>query len=46
VAVIDADVGSGGGGEDLALILETVIGLCDGDGEVAGGVGLQVSVPE
>ena len=46
VAVVDADVGGVGGGEDLALILETVIGLGDGDGEVAGGVGLQVGVPE
>ena len=46
VAVVDADVGGGGGGEDLALILKTVIRLGDGDGEVAGGVGLQVGVPE
>ena len=46
MAVVDADVGGVGGGEDLALILETVIGLGDGDGEVAGGVGLQVGVPE
>lgn len=46
VAVVDADVSGEGGGEDLALIFEAVIGLSDGDGEVAGGVGFEVGVPE
>lgn len=40
VAVEDAEVGGGGRGEHLPLILERVIGLDDGDGEVAGCVGL------
>jgi len=44
VAIIDYNVGKGGGGEDLALIFETIIGLCDDDEEVARGMGLQVSV--
>lgn len=46
VAVVDADVGGGGGGKNLALILEAGIGLSNGDGEVAGGVRLEVGVPE
>lgn len=46
VAVVDADVRGGGRSEDLTLILKTVIGLRDGDGEVAGGVWFKVSVPE
>lgn len=46
VAVVDTDVGGGGRGEDLALIFETVIGLSDGDREVAGGVRLQVAMPK
>lgn len=46
MAVVDAYVGGGGGGKDLALIFEAVIGLSDGDGEVTGEVRLEVSVPE
>ena len=45
VAVVDTDVGGGGRREHLTLILETRIGLNDGDGEVAGGVRLEVHVP-
>lgn len=46
VAVVDADVGCGGRSENLALVLERVVGLDDGKGELAGGVGLEVHVPE
>lgn len=46
VAVVDADVGGRGGGDDLALVLEGRVGLDDGDGELTGGVGLEVKVPE
>ena len=46
MAVVDADVGGGGGGEHLALIFKAVIGLSNGYGEVAGEVRLQVGVPQ
>lgn len=45
MAVVDADVGGGGRGEDLALVLEARIGLNDGDGEITGGVRLQIGMP-
>lgn len=46
MVVEDADEGGGGRGEDLALVLEGGVGLDDGDGEVTGGVRLQLHVPE
>lgn len=45
VAVIDADEGGGRRGEHLALVLEGIVGLNDGDGELAVDMGLQVYVP-
>lgn len=45
MAVVDADVRGGRRGEHLSLVLERGVGLDDGDGVVAGGVGLQVHVP-
>ncbi|KAI4298535.1 hypothetical protein L6164_032082 [Bauhinia variegata] len=46
MAIIDTDVYGGRGREDLALIFKTVIGLSHSYGEVAGGMRLQVRVPE
>lgn len=46
VAVVDADVGCGGRSENLTLVLQRVVGLDDGKGEIAGGVGLEVHVPD
>ena len=46
MAVVDADVGGRRRGEDLALVFQGGIGLHDGDREVAGGVRLQVHVPQ
>lgn len=43
--VVDTDVGGGRRREHLTLILERRIGLNDGDGEVPGGVRLEVHVP-
>ncbi|EHA8589869.1 hypothetical protein COCNU_scaffold012933G000060 [Cocos nucifera] len=37
MAVVDADVGGRWGGEHLALVLEGIVCLDDGDGEVTGG---------
>lgn len=45
MAIVDADVGSRGGSEDLTLVLQIGIGLNDGHGEFAGTVRLQVHVP-
>lgn len=48
VSVVDTDVRDGGRSENLALVLvlEGVVGLDEGDREVARGVGLEVRVPE
>lgn len=46
VAIVDANVGGGRRGEDLTLVLHAGIGLYSGDREVAGGVRLQVNVPQ
>lgn len=46
MAIVDTDVGGGGRRKDLALIFEAGIGLSNGDGEITGGMRLQVGVPE
>ncbi|RRT64951.1 hypothetical protein B296_00027831 [Ensete ventricosum] len=46
VAIIDADVGGGRGGEHLALVLEGDVGLGDSDGELTGGMGFEFHVPQ
>lgn len=46
VAVVDADEGGGGAGLDLAVVLEHLVGLHDGEGEVAGRVAPEVPRPE
>lgn len=45
MAVVDTDIRGGRRGEHLSLVLERRVGLDDGDGEVAGGVGLEIHVP-
>lgn len=40
MAVVDADVSSGGGSVNLTLVFEARISLNNGDGEVTEGVGL------
>jgi hypothetical protein len=38
VTVLDADEGGGGASLDLAVVLEVLVGLDDGEGVLAGGV--------
>lgn len=46
MTVVDADVRGIRGGKHLTLILETGIGLNDGNREVPGGVRFQVHMPQ
>lgn len=46
VAVVDSDEGAEGPGLDLALVLEDLVGLDDGHGEIAGGEPSDVAEPE
>ena len=46
VAVVDADEGAEGAGLDLALVLDDLVGLDDGHGEIAGGELSDVAEPE
>jgi hypothetical protein len=46
VAVIDANEGPEGPGLDLALVLEDLVGLDNGHGEVSGGKPTQIAKPQ
>ena len=46
VAVVDADEGAEGAGLDLALVLDDLVGLDDGHGEIAGCKLSDVAEPE